>query len=897
MKKRYDVAQIFMSGKKQISIPKILVGLSLAALLFSAADGTAWAKDTNWNTAVRGNWYDAANWDNGVPVNDGDRAFLTFNDAIVDYWSATNPILDLVSIDNFTSLVHQADSTLTTNYLTVGETSGVSSSNMSAYHLAFSTSCLVVNNNMTIGRDGAGMFDHWNGDVIVNGEYGALNLGNLEGSEGYYYLYDGSLTLNGHEEYIGEYGTGYFFQSGGIHTLNGAMYLGVQQTGYGYYEMSGGLLTSGSGGGGIALGEWGGTGSFWQSGGDIYVDSIQLARQENSTGNWVLEDGTVTTDRLGIGIKGQGTFTQYDGAITVNDNLVLSGETGSVGEYFLSGGLLQTGETHVSAVGTNGTFEQTGGQHDTNTLFIGYYASGIGTYNLQVGDINARWERIGLKGDGTFNQYGGTNMITGDLVIGQEEGSSGTYNMSAGVLDVGGNEYVGQAGYGTFNQYGGATQHMVHGDLYVDVGVASKGLFNLDDGSLTVDGFTIVGNTASATGEFNQYGGTNTVNGGYEIWSNDDGSWKQYAGLVLGRNGGSGIYEQTGGTLSVANATIVGADGNGVFTLGNGSSPTTHTTGDLYVGYDTKATEQTGTYNLYDNGELVVAGGNGLMGFTVVGGKDYGPAGNGEFNQYGGTHTTGGLFLSDNSESYGSYYLHGGDLNVGDWEVIGGVGAGDFSQDGGTHTTSGDVIIGMNGTYWMTGGDFLVGNDILNDHLFHMEIADGAGTLTALTFLNNGTLEGTGTITANVENYGLLSAGNSPGVMNIAGDLFLGDTSKLFFELGGTTQGTEYDYLHITGLATLGGSLEVELYDFGFGGGTFNPNIGDTFTILFADGGFDGTIFSNYILPDLADGKKWSVAYNDYDVTLHVNAVPVPPAVFLLASGLVSLFMVKRRKV
>jgi hypothetical protein len=197
----------------------------------------------------------------------------------------------------------------------------------------------------------------------------------------------------------------------------------------------------------------------------------------------------------------------------------------------------------------------------------------------------------------------------------------------------------------------------------------------------------------------------------------------------------------------------------------------------------------------------------------------------------------------------------------------------------------------------MTGGAFQAGNNIVNDGLFHMEIAGGAGTLTANTFINNGTLKGTGTITANVENNGLISAGNSPGVMNITGNLALGNSSTLFFELGGKNQGTEtqYDYLSVTGMAALRGSLEVELYD--LGSGFFNPDIGDFFTLLHADDGFGSTDFSNYILPTLDGGKTWSIANNNYDITLHVNAVPVPPAVFLLASGLVSLFMVKRRKV
>ena len=49
------------------------------------------------------------------------------------------------------------------------------------------------------------------------------------------------------------------------------------------------------------------------------------------------------------------------------------------------------------------------------------------------------------------------------------------------------------------------------------------------------------------------------------------------------------------------------------------------------------------------------------------------------------------------------------------------------------------------------------------------------------------------------------------GVLTINGDVFMDGPSKLDIDIGGTTQGTNYDELKVNGDATLGGTLNVNL--------------------------------------------------------------------------------------
>lgn len=340
-----------------------------------------------------------------------------------------------------------------------------------------------------------------------------------------------------------------------------------------------------------------------------------------------------------------------------------------------------------------GTFNQDGGTNSVdNNLVLGNSGTGNGTYNLDSGDLLVGgWGIIGNQGVGTVDQNGGNFELTGgsaDLYLGFYADGYGVYNLYDGTLDTGW-QYVGFQGEGVFNQYGGLNTQLnafnpPGHEFNVGTADGSVGTYNLVDGELDAVS-AYIGHLSGSKGTFNQTGGTANVNGGYVIWEDPwDPNWKQYAGLVLGKEeGSSGVYTLYEGKLDVANATLAGGQGHGEFNLGYEDEGEyfgegIHETGDLYVGYDTGSDKA--VYNLFA-GTLNVVGGNGLMGFTVIGGKDYGPVGTGEFNQYGGAHNTGGLFLADTAGSLAIYNLYAGTLNSAWGTVINPEGI--FNQSGG----------------------------------------------------------------------------------------------------------------------------------------------------------------------------------------------------------------------
>ena len=86
------------------------------------------------------------------------------------------------------------------------------------------------------------------------------------------------------------------------------------------------------------------------------------------------------------------------------------------------------------------------------------------------------------------------------------------------------------------------------------------------------------------------------------------------------------------------------------------------------------------------------------------------------------------------------------------------------------------------------------------------------------TFINEGTLKGSGAIKGSYTDHGHTKPGNSAGVMTIDGDYFKVEGTKEI-ELGGHFDGgvdkssTEHDWLDVTGNVELAGSLDVLLID------------------------------------------------------------------------------------
>ncbi len=125
---------------------------------------------------------------------------------------------------------------------------------------------------------------------------------------------------------------------------------------------------------------------------------------------------------------------------------------------------------------------------------------------------------------------------------------------------------------------------------------------------------------------------------------------------------------------------------------------------------------------------------------------------------------------------------------------------------------------------------------------------------------------GTGTITGNLTNGGLVSIGDSTtGLMTVTGNYTQTAAGSLTTGIGGLAAGTQFDRLSVTGSATLGGTLNLALL------GAFNPAVGNTFQILVSSASVTGQ-FATVTGTTIPGGKSFMVGYNAADVTLTVTS-------------------------
>jgi len=83
--------------------------------------------------------------------------------------------------------------------------------------------------------------------------------------------------------------------------------------------------------------------------------------------------------------------------------------------------------------------------------------------------------------------------------------------------------------------------------------------------------------------------------------------------------------------------------------------------------------------------------------------------------------------------------------------------------------------------------------------------------------------------------------------------------------VGGTSAGTQYSQLNVTGSATLSGTLDIALI------GGFVPQVGQVFTILNASEGISGT-FTTVKGLSINSSEHFSIAYNSDSITLTVES-------------------------
>jgi hypothetical protein len=364
--------------------------------------------------------------------------------------------------------------------------------------------------SIVVGSNGIGRVDHSGGfnsatlDVRLGAGTAASGIYNLSGT--------GVLTLgDGANLLVGDGGIGTFAHTGGSFTTSSHVTLGNSPGSRGAYTLDGAgadlrsiFMTVGSGG----------AGTFTHNAGTHVIRSntngsnfLQLGTGTGSTGVYALNGGELTVEGVNsserIGGNGAGTFVQTGGThVVVGSQSIGDPSSGGAGTYLLSGGSLTVAFQNIAA---SGRFIQSGGASKVTDA-----GSVNGTYTLSGGVLTSA--RGLTVGGGTFIHSGGTLNLgeppvipgfpvasTGSLFVGGfDSGSGGLYRLAAGTLNGNGALAVignsgGGTGANTFEQTGGVNNFnglMVIGNLDAASGGGGTYLFN--GGALAVNPTTVV---------------------------------------------------------------------------------------------------------------------------------------------------------------------------------------------------------------------------------------------------------------------------------------------------------------------------------------------------------------------------------------------------------------------
>ena len=525
---------------------------------------------------------------------------------------------------------------------------------------------------------------------------------------------------------------------------------------------------------------------------------VDIGAVANASGFLTVSTGGQITGlpELIVGALGTGALTVNSGGTIDAGSTILGNAAGTTGTATITGaastlnagGLLNAGGVIIgSGSQASGTLNiAAGGTVHGSSDSVGFASGATGDVTVSGADsqwINSRLS-VGRSGDGTLNVTAGGRVESFNGILGEFTGSMGTVTVDgANSQWINSRDLVvGRSGDGTLHiTAGGRVENSIGGD---GVRAGTIGSLPGATGAVTVSGassqWIISGPTSQLrVGEF----------GNGELTITDGGQVQSTFGVV-----------GFSATLGPVPSTAVG-----VVTV-DGATSRWINIHDLAVGHGGQ-----GTLNITGGGRVQCR--DGHVGFIVFGAGDVFVVGAGVVTVTGPD----------------SQWINSADLSVGDFgQGTLNIAAGGFVQStvgfvGKNAGSTGVVTIDGAGTQWSNSGNLNV----------------GSGGNGALTLSNSGTVEavnlivgalgevrGDGTIIAHIQNGGLVAPGSSPGTLQIVGNYEQQAAGTMEFEIGGLTQGTQYDFLQVGGNALLDGQLQLKL------AGGFIPNDSQTFVVF-----------------------------------------------------------------
>jgi hypothetical protein len=333
----------------------------------------------------------------------------------------------------------------------------------------------------------------------------------------------------------------------------------------------------------------------------------------------------------------------------------------------------------------------------------------------------------------------------------------------------------------------------------------------------------------------------------------------------------SGLFV-AGGTLDVTGSLTV----DGQLTLGPGSTLTGGGTVNAYGGLAIDV----------GNGESAVPSPIVLSGTTL---NNYGVATfNAGLNFNSGMFLEGGAVFNNLAGASFTIVSLDGAIVAGDGSAVAFNNAGTLTCSAGAglsiavpFSNSGSVIVQQGGALGFNNasnsGTVTVASSASLDVSTYTQTAGSTvlngGTINGGSIsINGGALSGTGTINATVTNGGQVIPGGTgaAGTLTINGNYTQTAAGALDIKLGGTTAGTQYSQLTVSGTAALGGTLSVATI------GSFAPAFGNLFQVL-TFGSSSGT-FTTYQGPTLASGLFLDTVFNSTSLTLDIDSVAISGA-------------------